>query len=532
VTTGQRDDPHPQSWPVASLTASETARLLEQGELTSVEVTEQLIGRIEALDSSGPRLHSVLEIAPDALEDAAALDEERSAGRLRGPLHGVPVLVKDNVDTVAPLHTTGGSFVFGETSPVRDATVVTALREAGALVLGKTNLSEWANFRGRPSASGWSAAGGQTRNPHALDRTPGGSSSGSASGLAARLAPLAIGTETDGSILCPAAACGVAGLKPTVGLVSRTGVIPISTSQDTAGPIGRSVGDIALLLEVLARTVSDREGAPAGAGQPPLGYDANYRAQLGDGNLAGLRIGVVRQGYCGYHGPTDRVFAAALDALATCGARIVDPVVAPNGPFFIVDDETVVLTHEFHAMAGRYLERRAAAAPAGSGLPRTLDDVIAHAKRAPEERMDVFGIELLVQSAATGGLDSPRYLAALERNRQRARGDGLDRIFAATTADEGVDVIAVPAMTPAWLIDHVIGDEMLGTGWSPPAVAGYPSATIPIGRVGGLPVGVALWGPAWSEARLLRVMSALEQALGTEVTSPIPAFAESVSLRT
>ena len=548
MTVQAGDDPHSKSWHVASLTASQTARALEQGELTTVEVAEQLIGRSEALDSSGPQLRGVLELSPDALEVAAVLDAERRSGELRGPLHGVPIFVKDNIDTVAPLHTTGGSWVFGDTSPAADALLVTALRAAGALVLGKTNLSEWANFRGRPSASGWSAAGGQTRNPHALDRTPGGSSSGSASALAARLTPLAIGTETDGSILCPAAACGVVGMKPTVGLVSCDGIIPISHSQDTPGPLGRSVEDVALLLEVLARAgpSGDRSRGgtlPGGGAERPPGYESHYLAQLGDGNLAGLRIGVLRQGYTGYHAPTDRAFAAALEALSTCGATIVDPVVAPNGPLFLADDEIVVLTHEFGAAMDRYLANRAAAATSGlasgsgSALPQSLDDVIALTESIPAERRDIFGIELLVQSAATAGLDSPAYLAAFERNRRRVRADGLDRMFAggpngAVAGEvEGVDLIAVPAMTPAWLIDHVIGDEFLGTGWSPPAVAGYPSATIPIGMVGGLPVGAGLWGPPWSEAMLLRVMFALELALGTDVTSPTPAFAESVSLR-
>ncbi|MGO9558516.1 MAG: amidase family protein [Acidimicrobiales bacterium] len=517
------------------MTASQTARALESGELTTVEVTEQLIGRIKALDSSGPQLRAVLELSPDALDLAVALDVERRSGQLRGPLHGVPVFVKDNIDTVAPLHTTGGSFVFGDGSPAADAPVVDSLRAAGALILGKTNLSEWANFRGRPSASGWSAAGGQTRNPHVLDRTPGGSSSGSASALSARLVPLALGTETDGSILCPAAACGVVGLKPTVGLLSCDGIIPISHSQDTPGPLGRSVEDVALLLEVIARV------APGGGSRPP-GYQPHYLAQLGDGNLAGLRVGVLRQGYTGYHAPTDRVFAEALEALASCGATIVDPVVAPNGPLFLVDDEIVVLTHEFGASLDRYLDMRATSgSSSGLGSPRSLDEVIALTESIPAERRDVFGIELLVQSAATAGLDSPAYLAAFERNRRRVRADGLDRIFAGAgggdnpagaAAGAGVDLIAVPAMTPAWLIDHVIGDEFLGTGWSPPAVAGYPSATIPIGMVGGLPVGAALWGPPWSEAMLLRVMFSLERALGSDVTSPVPAFVESVSLRT
>ncbi|MGH8980225.1 MAG: amidase family protein, partial [Acidimicrobiales bacterium] len=331
---GPHVDPHPQSLGIAALGAVELSALLAAGEVSTVEVVEHLVSRVEALDVHGPGVRSVLELSPDALEVADALDAERGAGRARGPLHGVPVFVKDNIDTVAPLHTTAGSLVFGDCSPGRDASLVTALRAAGAVVLGKTNLSEWANFRGRPSSSGWSAAGGQTRNPHALDRSPGGSSSGSAAAVAALLAPLSVGTETDGSIICPAAACGVAGLKPTAGLVSRTGVVPISFSQDSPGPLGRCTRDVALLLEVLAGAgaVDDGEDEMARAGRRPAAYRTDYSALLGDGNLAGLRVGAVRDdGFVGYHAATDAVFESALDALASTGAQVVDPVTGLPG---------------------------------------------------------------------------------------------------------------------------------------------------------------------------------------------------------
>lgn len=512
---------------MASLSASELAKLLAAGDSTSVEVTERLIGRAESIDSFGPNLRSVIEIAPDALEAAARLDAERRAGQTRGPLHGVPVLLKDNVDTVAPLHTTAGSLVFGETSPPADASVVSALRAAGALVLGKTNLSEWANFRGRPSSSGWSAVGGQTRNPHALDRSPGGSSAGSGSAVAARLAPLAIGTETNGSIICPAAACGVLGLKPTVGLVSRTGIIPIAASQDTAGPMGRSTEDLALLLEVLARAVDDGEDSQAVSSRRPASHETHYLALLGDGGLAGLRIGVLRgPGFTDYHPPTDRVFEQMLLALGESGAEIVDSLPAPAEPLRSFQDDLVVLTHEFDVGLGAYLARRGQGDPTGVGLPTSVADVVAFTEREPRERADVFGLDLLARSAASGGLEDPDYKAALERNHQRVTG-GLDGLF----GPGGVDVVALPAMQPAWLIDHVLGDSFVGAGWGPPAVAGYPSATLPIGRVGGMPVGVALWGRPWSEATLLRVMFALERLLGPAVTNPVPSFAESVSLR-
>ncbi|MHB1987323.1 MAG: amidase [Acidimicrobiales bacterium] len=538
VGTGREEDPHPKSEAVASLSACEMARELGSGSISSVEIAEELLGRWEAIDTSGPHLRSVIEIAPDVLETAAALDAERRSGRSRGPLHGVPVLVKDNIDTVFPLHTTGGSLVFGNSSPASDAHLVRAMRDAGMFVLGKTNLSEWANFRGQRSSSGWSAAGGQTRNPHALDRTPGGSSAGSGSGVAARLAPLAIGTETDGSILCPSAACGVAGLKPTVGLVSRTGIIPISSSQDTAGPMARTTEDLALLLEVLARAVGDGEDPQAVLERRPPGHQSHYLALLGDGNLAGLRLGVLREGgYFGYHPATDKVFETMLEALSGTGAEVVDPLEPPGAPMVSGEAELVVLAHEFRARVEAYFERRAASVgspgiggPSATALPRTLEDVIAHAEAEPEERLDLFGIELITKAASSGGLDSPVYLAALEKNRRSARTEGLDKLF--TKSDRSVDAFLVPAMPPAWLIDHVVGDAYVGSGWSPAAVAGYPSATLPMGKVGGLPVGVAICGPPWSEATLLRVMFALERALGTEITRPLPHFVDSLSWRT
>lgn len=522
------EDPHSHSSAVAALSAPELAKAFGEGELTSVEVAEQLIGRIEALDASGIGLRSVLEVAPDALEEAARLDAERQQGRLRGPLHGVPVLLKDNIDTVAPLHTTAGSTAFGESTPQRDAPLVSALRQAGALLLGKANLSEFAKFRSRPSASGWSAVGGQTRNPHALDRTPGGSSAGSAAAVAARLAPLSVGTETDGSILCPAAACGVAGLKPTVGLVSRSGIVPISSSQDTAGPMARSVEELALLLEVLARASHDGDEA-ARPGRRPKGLKTNYVSLLGDGGLSGVRVGVLRQGgYFDYHPPTDRVFEGVLAALSESGAQVVDPLEGPGDRMVSGEDEMAVLTYEFCRGIEGYLARRAAADPEASGLPRTIEDLLSHLESDPAERCDLFGVELIAQSAATKGDDGTRYRAAHEANLRRARSDGLDRLFG---GERPVDVVAVPAMSPPWLIDHVLGDSPHGSGWSPAAVAGYPSATLPMGMVGGLPVGVALWGAPWSEATLLRVMFALERCFGPSVTRPVPAFAGSVSLR-
>jgi len=505
------DDPHPQSAELASLDAAAIGAHLDAGDLTSAEVVEALVSRVEAMHW----LRAVIELAPDALETAERLDAERRAGRRRSGLHGIPILVKDNIDTAAPMHTTAGSLVFGDSSPPADSPLVRVLRDAGAVVLGKTNLSEWANFRGSRSSSGWSAAGGQTRNPHSLDRSPGGSSSGSAAAVAARLAPLAVGTETDGSIICPAAACGIAGLKPTLGLVSRTGIVPIASSQDTAGPMARTVRDLAQLLAVLARATDDGEDALATRARRPSGYDLSAGASPG---AAGLRVGVVRaEGYTGYHAPTDEVLTAALDALAGAGAELVDPVEGLAPPSTWWDDELTVLLHEFRVGMEQYLRRRAQGTAGG---PARLTDLLAHAEAEPGERADLFPLDLVRRAAATDGLGSPPYLEALDRVKRATREDGLDRLFA-----QGVDVVVLPAMAPAWPIDHVLGDRPAGNGWSPAAVSGYPSATLPVGSVQGLPVGVAVVGPPWSEPLILRTLSALEDELGSAVTSPVPSFA-------
>ncbi len=520
---GLGQDPHEQSADIASLTGYELIAAFEGGELTSVEVAEQLIGRIEALDSSGTKLRSVLELNPEVLEEAARLDGERQAGVRRGRLHGVPILLKDNIDTVAPLHTTAGSTIFGDGSPGSDATLVGALRAAGALVLGKANLSEWANIRSEHSTSGWSAVGGLTRNPYMLDRTACGSSSGSAAGVAAGLAAAAIGTETDGSITCPSAMNGVVGLKPTVGLVSRTGIVPISVSQDTAGPMARSITDLALLLEVLAQAVDDGEDEAASSSRRPRQMRTDYSALLGDGRLSGLRVGLLRgRGFTDYHPPTDAAFVAVAEALAEVGAGLSEPSL-PEGPFFSHEDEQTVLCYEFAEGLDAYFSRRSGGKESS---PRTIEDLLWHLRDDPAERYDLFGAELVEKAVAAKADGAAAYAAALA-NKTRAQGF-LDDLF---SGPEAVDVVAVPAMPPAWLIDHVVGDQVPGTGWSPAAIAGYPSATLPYGSIGGLPVGVALLGPAWSEATLLRVMFALEGCLGPELTRPMPGFAESVSLR-
>jgi amidase len=512
-------DPHEPSAELARLGAGDLSRLLQDGATTSTELTSRLIERVAALDHSGPNLRSILRLNDRALDDATRLDAERRAGHTRGPLHGVPVLVKDNIDTVS-LGATAGSFAFAELPLSADAVLVTQLHEAGLLILGKANLSEWANFRGRPSASGWSALGNQTRNPFALNRTPGGSSSGSGAGVAGGLAPIAVGTETDGSILCPAAACGLVGLKPTVGLVSRTGIIPVASSQDTAGPMGRSVADVARLLDVLAGCPLDR-GDPAMASRPRR--TESFSAAVST-DLRGLRIGVVRdEAYFGYHPATDAVVEATLGAFAAAGAEVVDSVTGLGAAS--QGDEMTVLCHEFKAGLEAYLARRLANAEASlsPGLPRGLGDVIAFNEAHTAERLDLFGQDILLRSVKSAGLDNPAYLQAREANHRRTREEGIDAVCLRLR----LDALVAAAMPPAWPIDHITGDSHSGSAWGQAAVAGYPSMTLPIGEVHGLPVGIAIWGRAWSEATLIRIASAVEDQIGYR---PLPCYRESVGI--
>jgi amidase len=522
--TASAPDPHGPSAQFVRLGAAELGRLFADGSTTSGEVTSALLERVEAVDRTGPALRSVLRLNERALEEATGLDDERRRGRVRGPLHGVPILVKDNIDT-ADLGATAGSLALAGSSPPSDAHLVTKLRHAGMVIIGKANLSEWANFRGRPSSSGWSAAGGQTRNPFALNRTPGGSSAGSAAGVAAGLAPFAVGTETDGSILCPAAACGLVGLKPTVGLVSRTGIIPISASQDTAGPMARSVADVAMLLEVLAGGRADPDDRAMDGRRSPVG--GYLRALASD--LRGVRIGVVREeGYFGYHKASDRIVESAVAAMQVAGAEVVDPVTGIGSP--VQADEMVVLCTEFKAGLDMYLARRSSGAgssgagPVGSQpFPRTLADVIAFNEESTGERLDVFPQDVLERAAATTGLDDDAYRQARRRNHERTRSDGIDGVCSRLY----LDALVALTMAPAWTIDHVNGDGHFGSSWGQAAVAGYPSLSLPVGEVAGMPVGLTIWGPAWTEATLLRIAAAAEREIGYR---PVPAYREVVAV--
>jgi amidase len=474
------------------------------GELTARRLTEACLARIAALDRQGPQLGSVIETNPEAVAIADALDAERRARGPRGPLHGIPVLVKDNVDTADRMTTTAGSLALEGSTPPRDSHVAARLREAGAVILGKANLSEWANIRSSRSVSGWSARGGQCRNPYALDRNPCGSSSGSAVAVSASLVPLAVGTETDGSIVCPSTNCGLVGIKPTVGLVSRAGIIPISQTQDTAGPMARTVADAAALLAALAG-VDPRDPATArAAGQasgPGSSATEGYAQALDPKGLRGARIGVARN-MAGFHPDTDRRLEDAVAEMKRQGAEIVDPADVPNIKD-LGDPEFEVLLYEFKAGLEAYLSALGPKAPV-----KTLAEAIAFNERNREREMPFFGQETFLKAAEKGPLSTPAYLEALEKCSRLSRKEGLDAVL----DQHRLDALVAPTGAPAWVIDPVSGDHFVGGNSTPAAVAGYPSVTVPMGFVFGLPVGLSFIGRAWSEALLIRLAFAFEQA--------------------
>jgi amidase len=478
------------------VTVADLQRRLAAGELTARRLTEACLARIAALDGQGPELRSVIETNPEALAIADALDAERRAKGPRGLLHGIPVLVKDNVDTADRMTTTAGSLVLEGSTPPRDAHVAVRLREAGAVILGKANLSEWANFRSSRSVSGWSARGGQCRNPYALDRNPCGSSSGSGVAVSASLAPMAVGTETDGSIVCPSTNCGIVGIKPTVGLVSRAGIIPISHSQDTAGPMARTVADAAALLTALAG-VDPRDPATVG-GQ---GRAADYTRALDAEGLRGARIGVARN-LAGFHPDTDRRLEDAVAEMKRQGAEIVDPADVPNVKE-LGDPEFEVMLFEFKAGLEAYFASLGPKAPV-----KTLADAIAFNERNREREMPFFGQEIFLKAAEKGPLSTPAYKEALEKCGRLSRKEGLDAVL----DRHRLSALVAPTGAPAWVIDPVSGDHYVGGNSTPAAVSGYPSVTVPMGFVFGLPVGLSFIGRAWSEAVLVRLAFAFEQA--------------------
>ncbi len=477
-------------------TVDSLQKRMAAGELTSLRIVEAYLGRIGALDRQGPQLGSVIETNPEAIAIANALDAERKAKGPRGPLHGIPVLLKDNVDTADRMTNTAGSLALEGSHPPSDAALARRLRDAGAILLGKANLSEWANFRSSRSVSGWSGRGGQCRNPYALDRNPCGSSSGSGVAVSANLTALAVGTETDGSIVCPATTCGVVGIKPTVGLVSRAGVIPISETQDTAGPMARSVADAAALLSALAGP-DPRDRATADAAK----HATDYTRFLDPDGLRGARIGVARN-LAGFHPDTDHVFDEAVAELKRRGAEVIDPVDVPNIKD-LGDPEFEVMLYEFKAGLEAYLATLGPKAPI-----RTLADAIAFNSRNKDREMPHFGQETFLKAQEKGPLTTPAYREALDKCRRLSRAEGLDAVL----DKNRLDALVAPTGAPAWVIDPVSGDHYVGGNSTPAAVSGYPSISLPMGFVFGLPVGLSFIGRAWSEPVLVRLAHAFEQA--------------------
>jgi len=488
--------------PAASAVALEEATIdgleeqMKAGRLTARRLTQAYLDRIEALDRKGPTLRSVIETNPEALAIADGLDAERKAKGPRGPLHGIPILIKDNLDTADRMTTTAGSLALAGSIPLRDSYVAQRLREAGAVLLGKANLSEWANIRSSHSSSGWSGRGGQCRNPYALDRNPCGSSSGSGSAVSANLCAAAIGTETDGSIVCPSTANGLVGIKPTLGLVSRAGIIPIAHSQDTAGPMARTVRDAAILLAAIAG-VDPRDAATADAGRAPK----DYASFLDEAGLRGARIGVARK-FLGFHAAVDRVMEGALAEMKRRGADLVDPADIPHTGEYD-ESELTVLLYELKADLNAYLASLGPRAPV-----RTLADVIAFNEAHRTEEMPYFGQDLFIKAQEKGALTDLAYVEALAHNRRLAALEGIDAVM----SKEKLDAIVAPTGGPAWMTDLVDGDHFGGGMSTPPAVAGYPHVTVPAGYVFGLPVGISFVGRAWSEPTLIRLAYAFEQA--------------------
>jgi amidase len=513
IVLSQRSYPAASEFELDEITIAELGEGMQSGKYTARSIAELYLHRIENVDKGGPALNSVIEVNSDALEIADALDKERKAKGSRGPMHGIPVLIKDNIDTADRMSTTAGSLALVGSRPPGDAFLVQRLRSAGAVILGKTNLSEWANIRSSHSTSGWSGRGGLTKNPYALDRNTSGSSSGSGAATAANLCAVAVGTETDGSIVSPSSINGLVGIKPTVGLVSRTGVIPISHSQDTPGPMARTVRDAAILLGALTGVDGTDSATSACKGKFP----SDYTQFLNPKGLRGARIGVVRS-YFGFHEGVDRVMNEALEILKREGAVLVDPVEIKS--FDQLDNaESTVLHYELKADMNAYLSRLGHAAPV-----HTLKEIIEFNEKNKDREMPYFGQDTFIKAEACGPLTSKEYLDALEKCRRLVRKEGID----AALVNHKLDALLAPTDSPAWLTDLVDGDHFLGGSSTAAAVAGYPSITVPAGLVFGLPVGISFFAGAWDEPKLITLAYALEQA--TKVRRP-PQFLASVDVR-
>lgn len=477
---------------------------MQRGELTSEELVLWYRDRIEMIDRGEAGLHAVIELNPDALLIARALDEEWQESGPRGPLHGIPILLKANIDTADKMRTSAGSLALADHVPPEDAFIVSRLRDAGAIILGKANLSEWANFRSTRSSSGWSSVGGQTHNPYDMRRNPCGSSSGSAVAVAANLVTVAVGTETDGSIVCPSGANGIVGIKPTLGLVSRTGIVPIAHSQDTAGPMARTVRDAAMLLSAMTGRDPD-DAAMADVPAARIDYSANLAAD----ELNDKRIGVIRShAGAGRHADVESVLASALKTIKSASAEIVDNIELDMDG--VNDAEYTVLLYEFKTDLAAYLER-------SSAPYRSLDDIISFNDANADTVMPHFGQEVLLAANAMGDLDEPAYTEALANSRGVAR-----RVLDEAFEEHGVDALVAITNGPAWMTDHINGDDFEVGSAAFAAISGYPSVTVPAGFVRGLPIGVTFIGRPWSEERLIGIAYAFEQSRGARRPPNLP----------
>ena len=516
----------PKPFELEELTISDLQDGLKSGKFTAHSLAEKYWDRITDLDmreeGRRPAVNSIIEMNPDALAIAEKLDQERKAGNLRGPLHGIPIVIKDNIATDDRMMTTAGSLALVGAKVPKDSFVAQKLRAAGAVILGKTNLSEWANIRSSHSTSGWSGRGGLTKNPYALDRNPCGSSSGTGAAVSANFAAAGIGTETDGSIVCPSSANGIAGIKPTVGLISRAGIIPISHSQDTAGPMCRTVRDAAILLGALAGVDPDDEATSASAGKS----QPDYTRFCDPNGLKGARIGVARK-YFGFNDAVDALMERSLDVLKKQGATLVDP--ADLDSFGKFDDtEMLVMLYELKSDLNAYLARLASA-PGGAVQVRTLQvrtlkDIIDFNQRNREKEMPWFGQDLFIKAEAKGPLTEKEYLDALAKNHQLARTEGIDALM----DKHQLDAIVAPTGSPAWLTDLINGDHVAGGRSNAAAVAGYPNLNVTAGFISGLPVGISFFGRAWSEPVLIKLAYAFEQATKARQA---PKFLPSIELK-
>jgi len=487
----------PKPFELDEFTVTQLQEGMRSGRFTSLSITEKYLQRIKEIDKSGPAINAVIEINPDAEGLARALDRERKEKGSRGPLHGIPVLIKDNIDTADRMMTTAGSLALLGSTPAQDSTVAKKLRAAGAVILGKTNLSEWANLRSSHSSSGWSGRGGQTKNPYVLDRNPCGSSSGSGSAIAANLCAIAVGTETDGSVVCPSTTNSLVGIKPTLGLISRAGIIPIAHSQDTAGPMCRTVTDAAMLLGALTG-IDPRDTATNASKGKALD---NYLTFLDPNGLKGARLGIVRKSF-GFNDATDKLLNDRIEEMKRLGAVIVDPAEIPTAGKFD-DSELEVLLYEFKADLNAYLAGLGPKAPVHS-----LQEVIEFNEKNSAKEMPYFGQDLLIKAQAKGPLTDKAYLEALGKNHLMSRDQGID--FA--LAKDKLDALIAPTGGPAWPTDWINGDHFTGGYSTASAVAGYPHITVPAGFVFGLPVGISFFASAYSEPTLIKLAYAFEQA--------------------